>query len=210
MVAAVLAAALVWTACVSEPDDTPVPTSTATPTATATPTDDATPTEAGTPSPTATPEPELTLALPDESDDRRVTVTWQADMPADEDGTITVSVTSAADTMITELVLRWPEELHETLFPAPFVPSSDRIRDGGPPLVQPWTKWVIGPGERGEPEGTVSLGYGPLSAGATLEIPLFVTRVAEGPVAFDLHVLAGEAILTLDDGQPAALRLEVP
>ena len=43
---------------------------------------------------------------------------------------------------------------------APFEPSDDRIRDGGPPLVQEWTKWVIGPGERGEPAGTTS-GSGP-------------------------------------------------
>ena len=52
-----------------------------------------------------------------------------------------------------------------SLFLAPFEPSDDRIREGGPPLVQEWTKWVVGPGERGEPEGTTSLGYGPILAG---------------------------------------------
>ena len=100
--------------------------------------------------------------------------------------------------------------LAETLFLAPFTPSDDRTRDGGPPLVQPWTKWVVGPGERGEPAGTTSLGWGPLLAGATLEIPIVVTRRADGPVAFDLQVLAGEGLLTLEDGEPARLRIEVP
>ena len=32
---------------------------------------------------------------------------------------------------------------------APFTPSEDRIRDGGPPLHQEWTKWVVGPGRAG-------------------------------------------------------------
>jgi hypothetical protein len=162
------------------------------------------------PTPTPTPEPELSLPLPEEVDPRRVSVSTAIDLPSDGDGVIVVTVASGADSLIDELVLRWPIELHETLFPAPFIPSGDRIRDGGEPLVQPWTKWVLGPGERGEPEGTVSLGYGPLLAGATLEIPLYVTRNAPGPVSFDLQVLAGEAILTLGNGEPAELRLEVP
>jgi hypothetical protein len=131
-------------------------------------------------------------------------------VPAGEDGTITVTVTSGADTRIDELVLRWPTELGEALFLAPFSPSDERIRDGGPPLVQPWTKWVIGPGERGEPGGTISLGWGPLLAGATLEIPIVVTRRADGPVAFDLQVLAGNDLLTLEAGEPAQQRVEVP
>jgi hypothetical protein len=37
-----------------------------------------------------------------------------------------------------------------------------------------------------------------------------VTRRADGPVAFDLQVLAGESLLTLDDGELARLRIEVP
>lgn len=215
-----LVGALLLSGCVA--DQTPAPTATGTPTSGATsPTPSATPsaspeaTPQPTPTvqatPTATPEPELSLPQPDETDSRVVSVAIDLGaMPADGDGTIVVTVTSAADSMIAELVLRWPTELHETLFPAPFVPSPDRIRDGGPPLVQPWTKWVVGPGERGEPEGTVSLGYGPLPAGGTLEIPLYVTRREPGPVAFDLHVLAGEAILTLGSGEPAELRVEVP
>jgi hypothetical protein len=121
-----------------------------------------------------------------------------------------ITVTSGSDQRIDELVLRWPTELGETLFLAPFAPSDDRIRDGGPPLVQAWTKWVIGPGEQGEPAGTTSLGYGPLLAGATLEIPLVVTRRADGPVAFDLQLLAGNDQLSLPDGSAAELRVEVP
>lgn len=182
------------------------PTSTPAPVATPTP-DESAPARA---TPTATPEPELSLALPDESDARVVTVGIDVSIPPDGDGQLVITVTSAAADLIDELVLRWPTELHATLFPAPFTPSEDRIRDGGPPLVQPWTKWVVGPGERGEPEGAVSLGWGPLLAGATLEIPLVVSRVGPGPVVFDLQVLAGNAILTVEGGGPAAFRVEVP
>jgi hypothetical protein len=160
--------------------------------------------------PTATPAPSLSLEPPGGTDVREVAVDVTVDVAAGEDGTITVAVTSAADTRIDDLVLRWPTELDASLFLAPFAPTDDRIRDGGPPLVQPWTKWVVGPGERGEPAGTTSLGWGPLLAGATLEIPLVVTRRAPGPIAFDLQVLAGNDLLTLDGGGPAGLRVEVP
>jgi len=128
----------------------------------------------------------------------------------DEGGTLTVTVTSSASERIDELVLRFPTELSETLVIAPFTPSEDRIVEGGPPLVQPWTKWVIGPGEMGEPEGTTSIGWGPLFPDATLTIELDVTREAAGPVEFDLQILAGNDLLTLDDGEPAELRVEVP
>lgn len=159
---------------------------------------------------TPTPEPSLALDPPEGSDPRIVSVQVDPAVPADGDGQIVVIVTSAADTLIDELVLRWPVELDDTLFLAPFAPSDERIRDGGPPLEQPWTKWVIGPGERGEPAGTISLGWGPLLAGATLTIPILVTRLASGPVAFDLQVLAGNDLLTLDGGEPAELRIEIP
>lgn len=183
------------------PSPTPIPaTATPEPSATASATESAAP----------TPEPALSLELPDGQDDRAVRVEVASDLPADADGTITFTVESLTDTMIRELVLRWPEGLHATLFPAPFQPTAERIRDGGPPLVQPWTKWVVGPGERGEPAGTISLGYGPLPAGGALEVPLYVTRRADGPVAFDLQVLAGEALLRLEGGEPAELRVEVP
>lgn len=126
---------------------------------------------------------------------------------SDSGGRITVTVTSLSDERIPELVLRWPTPLDGVLFLAPFTPSSSRLTDA---LVQPWTKWVVGPGEMGEPAGTTSLGWGPLLPNATLTIPIVVTRRAAGPVAFDLQLLAGEALLTNDAGGPAALRVSVP
>lgn len=159
--------------------------------------------------PTPTPEPSLSIDLPDTEDSRTVTVEVQPEVGADG-GEILVTVMSNAEGRIDEVVLRWPTELGETLFLSPFVPSEDRIREGGPPLVQQWTKWVVGPGERGEPEGTISLGYGPLLPGATLAIPIAVERRADGPVAFDLQVLSSNDILSLPDGQPAELRVEIP
>ena len=203
-------------ACV--PEASPSPTLTpATPAASAEPGESATtpspseapPSDTAEP-PTPTPEPSLALDPPEGSDPRVVSVQVEPAVPADGDGQIVVTVTSSADSLIDELVLRWPAELNDVLFLAPFAPSDDRIREGGPPLVQPWTKWVVGPGERGEPAGTISLGWGPLLEGATLTIPIVVTRLAPGPVAFDLQVLAGNDLLTLDDGDPAELRIEIP
>jgi hypothetical protein len=161
-------------------------------------------------SPSPSPEPSLALEPPEGTDPRTVSVEVVPEVAAEGGGRIVVTVTSGADSRIDELVLRWPTELADTLFLAPFEPTPDRIADGGPPLVQPWTKWVIGPGERGEPNGTTSLGWGPLLAGATLEIPILVTREAPGPVEFDLQVLAGNDLLTLADGTPAELRVEIP
>ncbi|MGH2429894.1 MAG: hypothetical protein ACRDGV_13620 [Candidatus Limnocylindria bacterium] len=213
MRAATLTLLVILPACEAEP--TPTPASTpqpsppaATPSASPSVSPVETATAAATPS--ATPAPPLSLDLPDETDDRVVTVQVTPELPVDGDGRIAVTVTNTSETQIDEIVLRWPTELGETLFLAPFVPSQERIADGGPPLVQDWTKWVIGPGERGEPDGTISLGYGPMTPGMTLPIPLFVTRNAPGPVAFDLQVLAGNALLTLEDGAPAELRVEVP
>jgi hypothetical protein len=167
-----------------------------------------------TASPTATaspqPTPELALDIPDTRDERQVSVTITPTIDGDG-GEILVSVTSAADTRVDDLVVRWPQDLGEHLFLAPFVPSEERIREGGDPLVQAWTKWVVGPGERGEPEGTISLGYGPLFPSAVLDVRIFVTRLTSEPVAFDLQVLAGNDILTLaTDGAPAELRVEIP
>ncbi|HEX7196363.1 MAG TPA: hypothetical protein VF364_05965 [Candidatus Limnocylindria bacterium] len=209
-VATGLVVALLTSACIAE--ETP-PTMTASPTDVSSPTPSiaATPTEGPTPSasPTPTPQPSLVLEPPEETDARVVTASVVSDV-GDATGTLTVTVTSLADERIDELVLRWPTELSRTLDLAPFTPSEDRIRDGGPPLVQPWTKWVVGPGEQGEPEGTISLGWGPLLAGATLSIELDATRREAGPVAFDLQLLAGERLLTLEGGDPAELRVEVP
>lgn len=208
--AAVAAMVVVLSACVAQPTPSASPTalpSAASPTSSPTPTAQVSPSASSSAS--ATPDPALSLDPPQGSDPRVVAVTAEPDIGADG-GVLMVTVTSAADERIDELVLRWPTELDQTLFLAPFTPSEDRIRDGGPPLVQQWTKWVIGPGEQGEPAGTTSLGYGPLLAGATLEMPLVVTRRAPGPVAFDLQVLAGNDLLTLADGSPAELRVEVP
>lgn len=208
--AAVAAMVVVLSACVAQPTPSASPTalpSAASPTSSPTPTAQVSPSASSSAS--ATPDPALSLDPPQGSDPRVVAVTAEPDIGADG-GVLMVTVTSAADERIDKLVLRWPTELDQTLFLAPFTPSEDRIRDGGPPLVQQWTKWVIGPGEQGEPAGTTSLGYGPLLAGATLEMPLVVTRRAPGPVAFDLQVLAGNDLLTLADGSPAELRVEVP
>ena len=196
-------------ACVAEETSSPSSSSTLAPTPSSTPQASSTPPPSEAASPTATPEPSLSLEPPEKTDPRVVAATVATDV-GDEGGTLTVTVTSAAAERIDELVLRWPTELNQTLFLAPFTPSEDRIRDGGPPLVQPWTKWVRGPGEQGEPDGTISLGWGPLLPGAELEITLQVTRRAAGPVAFDLQLLAGNDLLTLADGAPAELRVEVP
>ena len=159
---------------------------------------------------TATPEPEpsIGLELPPLADGLTVSVAVEPQVGADG-GRIVVTVTSQIEERIDELVVRWPRELNRTLFLRPFTPSDERLRPGAP-LVQPWTKWVLGPGEEGEPEGTVSLGYGPLLPGATLTIPIDVVRRADGPVAFDLQVLAENGLLSLPDGEPAELRVEVP
>ena len=211
LAAAMVGVVFVAAGCLARPTPSPSPEPTAEPTPTipVRPSPTSQPTETEIASPTATPEPSLSLDLPEGSDPRVVSVTVDPNVGADG-GEIIVSVTSAADERIDELVLRWPTELNTTLVLAPFVPSEERIRDGGPPLVQEWTKWVVGPGEQDEPDGTISLGYGPLLPGATLTIPLNVRRTGEGAVAFDLQVLAGNDLLTLDGGDPAELRVEVP
>jgi hypothetical protein len=162
--------------------------------------------------PLPTPEP-YSLANPSSFDPRRIRVTVAPNLATDASGTILVTVANLDPTMIPELVLRWSTELDEHLFLAPFVPSSDRICSGCPPLtaVTDWTKWVVGPGARGEPAGTTSLGWGPLlPAPAQLQIPIVANRRMNGPVSFDLQVLAGEALLTLEDSSPAWLRVSVP
>lgn len=194
---------LAFTAACAAPTASPPASPTPSPT-------EVTPTPSATPRPTATPEPALSLDLPEEEDTRQVQVGVAPAVPADSGGRIVVTVTNLSDERVTELVLRWATELKETLFLAPFAPSEARIANGGPPLLQDWTKWVEGPGERGEPAGTTSLGWGPLDPGATLTIPILVTRRANGAVEFDLQVLAGEAILLLEGGGPAELRVSVP
>ena len=205
----VAALAITLSGCL--PEETPSPSQPATASPTPPPTVQPSPAPTSTvgSSGTPTPEPSLSLELPEATDPRVVSVEVAPEVSTDG-GTLTVTVTSAADERIDEIVLRWPAELNEILFVAPFTPSDERIREGGDPLVQPWTKWVVGPGEQGEPEGTISVGWGPLLPGATLTIPLDVTRRAAGPVAFDLQLLAGNDLLSLGDRQPAELRVEVP
>lgn len=171
------------------------------------------------PTPSLTPEPaassstrpgEFELSAPTSFDEREIEVVVTPEVPANESGRILITVTSHASSMIEDLVLRWPSELNEVLFLAPFTPTPERIEPGGSPLVQPWTKWVLGPGEQGEPAGTISLGWGPLEANGTLTIPIVVTRHAPGPFTFDLQILAGESILRLPDGSLATVSVIVP
>jgi hypothetical protein len=159
--------------------------------------------------PEPTPEP-YSLADPSATDERRIRLTVTPSLATDASGTITVVVTNLDTTRVEELVLRWTTSLSEHLFLAPFTPSTSRTCDGCPPLVQPWTKWVVGPGLRGEPAGTTSLGWGPLDPGATLTIPIVANRVQTGPVSFDMQFLAGEALLTQENGSPAWIRVPVP
>jgi hypothetical protein len=194
-------------ACVAEESPSPTASPSATPSPPPTPSAAASATSP--PSPAATPEPSLSLAFPETTDPRVVSAAIIPNV-VEDGGSLTVTVTSLASERIDELVLRWPTELNATLFVAPFRPSEDRIRDGGDPLVQPWTKWVIGPGEQGEPDGTISVGWGPLLPGAELVIELAVTRRAAGPVAFDFQLLAGNDLLTFGGGEPAEVRVEVP
>jgi len=185
----------------------PLPTQTASASPSATPR--ATPTAEPSTTPEATPRP-YSLENPAQQDDRLVRVTVAPNLATDASGQVVVTVTNLDATRITEIVLRWSTSLDEHLFLAPFVPSPDRICEGCPPLVQPWTKWVSGPGENGEPAGTTSLGWGPLDPGATLVIPVIANRRRDGPVDFDLQLLAGEALLRQEGGQPAWLRVAVP
>jgi hypothetical protein len=189
----------------------PLPTESATssPSPTATPR----PTPTPTPEPSATPEPTpdpYALGEPLATDGRRIQLTVTPQLTTDTNGQIVVTVTNLDSTRIQELVLRWASAVDRHLILAPFAPSSTRTCDGCPPLVQPWTKWVIGPGARGEPAGTTSLGWGPLDPDATLTIPVVVTRRSVGPISFDLQVLSGENLLTLEDGTPAWVRVDVP
>lgn len=169
----------------------------------------ASPTAAATLEPTATPDLGLTLPPPTAIDPTAISYSLSVDINANESGQLVVTVTNLSQKLVPELVLRWPTAVRDTVFLAPFEPSQQRIREGGDPLVQDWTKWVDGPGEHGEPAGTTSLGWGPLLAGGTLTIPILATRVAPGPVAFDFQILAGEAAL-LSGGLPAQLRVTVP
>jgi hypothetical protein len=187
------------------------PTNSPTPTATPSPS----PTPSGTlfspspsPSPTATPAPPLSLDLPANHDARQVRFSFNPTVPtAKGRGQVRVSITNLSSTMIKEIVLRWPTPVDRIVYLAPFSPSSSRLRGV---LVVEWTKWVIGPGEMGEPDGTTSVGWGPVLPGKTLSFDLVATRRVVGAVSFDLQLLAGEAVLTQANGAPAEARVTIP
>jgi hypothetical protein len=152
----------------------------------------------------------LTLPATTATDDSiPISYTVTVEVEAGGSGQLVVVVTNLGTVIVPELVLRWPTAVRDSVFLAPFQPSQQRIREGGDPLVQDWTKWVEGPGEQGEPAGTTSLGWGPLLVGGTLTIPVLAPRVAPGPISFDLLILNREAIL-LSDGAPAWLQVDVP
>jgi hypothetical protein len=201
--------AVVLAACGLLASPTPTPLASGSPSGSSSRSAGASPSLSGAPSPT--PEPTLSLDLPPTTDPRQVAITVTPALTADG-GRITVSITNQSPTRIDEIVLRWPTALAATIFLAPFQPSDERVREGGPPLTASthWTKWVEGPGEQGEPAGTTSLGYGPIDPGTTLDVPLFATRHPAGPVAFDLQLLAGEALLSDPDGRPAEVRVSAP
>ena len=174
----------------------------------------ASPSASSRPSATAEPSPSdsgrLTLPEPIGTDGTiPISYTVTVNVAAGESGQLVVVVTNLGAEMVPELVLRWPTEVRDTIFLAPFKPSQQRIQEGGDPLVQDWTSWVDGPGEHGEPAGTTSLGWGPLLVGGTLTIPVLATRVAPGPISFDLQILNGEAVLQ-SDGVAAWLHVDVP
>lgn len=151
----------------------------------------------------------LPLPTPASRDETAISYKITVELEPAKSGKLVVEVTNLTDTMIPELVLRWPTAVKATVFLAPFAPSQQRIREGGDPLVQAWTKWVDGPGEHGEPAGTTSLGWGPLLPNGTLTIPVLATRVAPGPLTFDLQILNGEKILS-SNGAAAWTQVTVP
>jgi hypothetical protein len=209
---ALLAAAVVLTACSLEattPSPNPSVATSTPPSASPSASRSASPTETAAPSPTDSGR--LTLPAPTSSDPTPIRYAVTVEVEAGGSGRIVVVVTNLGQVIIPELVLRWPTGLRDTIFLAPFQPSQQRIREGGDPLVQDWTSWVEGPGEHDEPEGTTSLGWGPLLKGGTLTIPVLATRVAPGPIDFDLQILNGDTGAVLRaDGEPAWFQVEVP
>jgi hypothetical protein len=201
---AALAGALLLTACSLE---------TSSPEASASPSSaGASPSESAQASASPEPSPSegggLTLPDPKGTDPNAISATVTVEIAAGQSGRLVIVVKNLGQEQVQELVLRWPTAVRDTIFLAPFEPSAQRIREGGDPLVQEWTKWVDGPGEHGEPPGTTTLGWGPLLVGGTLTIPVLATRVVPGPITFDLQVLSGEKILQID-GEPAFLKVTV-
>lgn len=164
-----------------------------------------------TPAPGETPgpRPPLSLDQPRAVDARQIRVEVDEQVPDSGQGQLVITVTNLSRTRINEITLRWPTELRSSLLLSPFLPTPGRVCNACPPLRQEWSKWVDGPGELGEPAGTTSLGWGPLDPGATLVIPLAANRLASGPFAFDLQFITGEALLRLEGGNRAWLRVGI-
>ena len=173
----------------ASPSSTPLSTATAVPTATAAP----------------TPVP-LSLETPTDVSDISIEYRFSPNLPPDAPGELVVLVTNTSPEPIDEIVLRWPTRLNEVLFLAPFAPGPDRLVN---PLVVPWTRWVEGPGTRGEPAGTTTLGYGPIDPGVQLQIPLVAQWREPQDVEFDVLFLDGDQLLLLGGGQPAHVRVHL-
>ena len=183
----------------------------AAPTPSATPSPAPTETKAA-PSPSPSPSlPPLSIELPETESTVVIEYSVTPNIPAEGTGQLLVTVTNTSSELLDEIIVRWPTEVEATIYLAPFEPGPERMVN---PLVVPWTRWVEGPGTRGEPEGTTSLGWGPIDPGMTLEIPIIATRRAEGAIEFDLQLLEGSrdtpgAILVTADGDPAETRVTV-
>ncbi|MGZ6255435.1 MAG: hypothetical protein ACXWMB_00275 [Candidatus Limnocylindria bacterium] len=205
-----IAAAAVLTACVLQSSPTPAATPTPGPSS-AGPSASASIGASATAEPSPSDGGRLRLPAPAGTDPTPITYSVKVEVTAGASGQLVVVVTNHGDAIVPELVLRWPTTVRDTIFLAPFAPSQQRIREGGDPLVQDWTKWVDGPGENGEPAGTTSLGWGPLLVGGTLTIPILANRVAPGPIAFDMQILSGESLLGLGpNGAPAWFEVDIP
>jgi hypothetical protein len=205
-----VAAAVVLTACVLQASPTPALTPTPGPSS-AGPSASASIGASASAEPSPSDDGRLRLPAPAGTDPTPITWSVKVAVKAGASGQLVVVVTNHGNAIVHELVLRWPTRVSDTIFLAPFTPSQQRIREGGDPLVQAWTKWVNGPGENGEPAGTTSLGWGPLLVGGTLTIPILANRVAPGPVAFDMQILSGENLLGLGPNDaPAWFEVDVP
>jgi hypothetical protein len=207
MLAAALAASVALSGCLLE--GSPTPNATSSPSASSGPSASATQSLVPSVEPSPSQASRLLLPSPSGTDGNPISYTVAVNVKGGASGQLVLVVKNLGKEMVQELVLRWPTAVSDTIFLAPFTPSKQRIREGGDPLVQDWTKWVNGPGESGEPAGTTSLGWGPLLVGGTLTIPILATRVAPGPVAFDFQILNGEKILQ-SKGDPAWFEVDVP
>jgi len=208
---ALLALPLMVAACALQTSSTPGPSPSTAGPSSGIPTSTPSAGQTASAGPSATDSGRLTLPAPKTSDPTPISFSVTVNVAAGESGRIVIVVTNLGEVMIPELILRWPTDVRDTVFLAPFEPSQQRIREGGDPLVQDWTRWVEGPGEHGEPAGTTTLGWGPLLRGGTLTIPVLATRVAPGPIVFDLQILNGDTDAVLrSDGAPVWLQVEVP